>query len=325
MLSDEEFAVNLLTPTNVKFKQLTNVQALALEGRFHEALCELWPDYHDKETFPIQEDVQTAIIALQVFVHSNYYSIDFTPTEEYTWTFIDNEPTKYPLKHPHLLHKSREILMNEKKKWWLLRVSIVCADLLNEPTDRLIQTVREILNTDSDNHLFNLELFSGLARLQMWTDAEQILKTRLVERSRFSICLKGVLGKRSKYQTHDIAQLVASAVWKKFEDTTWNWVDSRMEAFETIGDDVCYGTPMFANLTTDNNNHEVDLSSLEQCLMINIALLEEAIGIRGGEDIDRESLLAYLDVLNNTKCVFEVRRCIMWRRCKIDARQLKDA
>jgi len=170
--------------------------------------------------------------ALQLFVQNNWTGpyvdlYESSQPKDRSLLSVDGESVYHLVRFPQLLALSKEIFLNAKlttcvtNRWWALRVLKVHQSLLPELSQTLLNKILDIIGLGIEWNRFEVdEQLLQKLQVEYWLEIAGVYTTyhqstealKYIKQSQsqlgLEINLTGAMGKRTKYQTKDVAQLI---------------------------------------------------------------------------------------------------------------------
>lgn len=194
-------------------------------------------------------DTKFAIACLLAFVQANWTGpalpSDFPDwgREEHLQRLMQDGEMPYALvRFPWLLSLAQNILAQEgdaQWRWWYLRSLSLQGQLLDAPSASLTQMIRDLV----EEHLMQaFEIWGPTiyveASLHLQAIGEEQRSQELLQMasaaSNFKFSLTGVLGRRTKFQTFDVAQLTVQVVTDDGSTTSASTLQSQQDTVQPI-------------------------------------------------------------------------------------------
>ena len=258
---------------------------------------------------------------------------------------LDGEGLVEVVQHPELLLLSRLVLTHPEKnahgrswpfQWWRLRSCLILQQCLTDKSDPLHKETLDIIgHVSQDPEWLELEQSdeSGKKSLATLWHLEvahfygayyEVMKVkehvdRAARFSDLSLVETGAMGRRTKFQKFDLAQLTLDIKVKangtEAEKNGQDVIETDLPVDLKLDDDVRLDKIKFAD---PQNLEPVDISKLNQCVLIAYFTLKQRSQPR--DELTREELMPYLNViLNNRNPCWALKSSALLFRSKLES------
>ncbi|XP_065160875.1 tetratricopeptide repeat protein 27 [Atheta coriaria] len=279
-----------------------------------------------------------AISCLTTFVQVNFTGPDL---DEETATFLkntvnddkcrrmlamNNEDCNVNVKFPSLLVAAQVIFKNCRSKsfaklWWMWRTILVHQKILDELSPTLLSAAEALQKVIKDINLpSNLQALFELEQAQLFCEFRSVGKAEEhINRACKIMGLKherfGKLGKRTRYQEKDIAQLSMEVILLDKPDVERPEVkEHKVPTIVTLNDDVRLDKIEFAN-----DSKAMRLPDLEQRILLILA--HHMMISKPEDDLFYEEMRPFIEIILSQNNTWAVRTATLLLRCKLEAKQ----
>ncbi|KAL7302481.1 hypothetical protein TKK_0005125 [Trichogramma kaykai] len=277
-----------------------------------------------------------AIASLYYFIQNNYHQISGNENIDYLLPLrklaintlaLNDDQCNENVAKPELLYFAKIVLNSSQiqklyisSKWWLFRAHCVHQAILDNVSEVLFKDSEELLKQlfESQNvltevkeiSLFNTEVayfYSYYSRIQ---SSEKYLNNA-AEAAHLSLCLEGALGKRTKYQREEKAQLYLKPKLEK----------------EIIPYRSCEVLPKVINLSDDlrlekiaftEDTEIVKLGSYEQAIVL--AAYFHLLRSQPKDLLRDEEIISYLNCVIDNTDNWCLKVTALYQRCLLEAK-----
>ncbi|XP_075232827.1 tetratricopeptide repeat protein 27 isoform X2 [Lycorma delicatula] len=246
---------------------------------------------------------------------------------------LDGEGLTSTAKHLELLLLSRVVFNSElsqlaSRKWWLLRCLQVHQQILDEPSQLLYSQIFQLatdlidyepLTTNNDVlcGALHLELAQAYLQYSQVSKSEQEIKTAL-KLLKMEINLTGALGKRTRYQEKDLAQLTINVSTERSSGTSSTTAVDVCRVKDLpknvlLEDEVCLDG---INFTDPNSTQFPNLTAVEQAAIL--ALFVHTQKSHPKDNLQKEELSPYLNCVISQPKVWSIHASALLFRSRLE-------
>ncbi|KAF2884216.1 hypothetical protein ILUMI_21951 [Ignelater luminosus] len=234
---------------------------------------------------------------------------------------VNNEDINVNTKYPALLYTAKQIfkwcniypLLN---LWWQWRTVMIHQHVLEELSQVLLSQADSLNNEISNLSLEGrLKAKFEIERAQLFNTFRTIFKSRIHLETAKSILgisyeLQGKLGKRTKFQEKDLAQLMLHVTLN--DDNAPTALKQEVPKNVTLEDDVRLDTIKYK----EDSNAEMIIPELEQQALL--ASVQKMLISKPQDDLYYEEVKPFLDLLLTQNNTWTLRATILLIRCKLE-------
>ncbi|XP_057664616.1 tetratricopeptide repeat protein 27 [Diorhabda carinulata] len=262
----------------------------------------------------------------------NYFNSHKFETSKFSKLLsVNNEDININTKYPVLLVTAKLIfehcVINETvNDWWNWRVIWVHQQILEDLSPSLLSEADRLYKQFHINPELNKYIKSALdvEVAQLYLTFRQISRAKehilmALEMLGIRYDLLGALGKRTRYQEKELAQLALKVTVEeeREEDETINIEENDLPKDIPIGDDVLLNSIDFL----EDLGIKCKLGRLEQKLFVTI--VSDMIISKPQDGLQKEQMMPFIDLVLSQKNTFTIKIACLLMRCKLETKNSK--
>ena len=203
---------------------------------------------------------------------------------------------------------------------WNLRICFLMQRICTFQSERIYSRLMELIKQIHDNNIesADIHLLEGLIYQYYHQSAKSLESLKLAEQaSGLSWTITGRLGKRTKFQQFDIAQLVVEAQnTLSIQSDEPNASDSVVPQSLRLDDDTLLETVELTNADTSISKSS-SISAFDQCILL-AHCLDFKMKSPNGDELAIEQMQPFIDFLVKSPKNFSIHTVALYIRSKLD-------